>query len=244
VNFTDSNGGEHKGWLLIGLRGAPAIILCHGYDSNRTEMLSLGTVLQANHFNVYLFNFDGARSKGYFSNLGVHEASVLTAAIARVRKIQGVNPRHLGLFGNSLGAYAALVASESDPGIDALAVESVYSQPTQLFGVQVGRLLGGAGPLFQFLSQAEFRLFNLGTPFPDVHSGLSRLAGKPKLFLASDDDPVLEGTTRQLYQDAPQPKRLLVLPHTQATLVSGPERKEYEDQVLNFFLHDLPLRTD
>ncbi len=244
VNFTDPNGGEHKGWLLIGLRGAPAIILCHGYDSNRSEMLSLGTVLQANHFNVYLFNFGGARSKGTFSNLGVHEASVVKAAIARMRKIQGVNPQHVGLYGNSLGAYAALVASESEPEVEALAVESVYSQPTQLFSVQVDRLLGGAGPLFQLLSQAEFRLFTLGTAFPDIRSGLSRLAGKPKLFLAADDNPTLGGATRKLYQDAPQPKRLLVLPHTQATLVSGPDRKEYEDQVLNFFLQDLPLRTN
>ncbi|HVB28638.1 MAG TPA: hypothetical protein VNG91_02385 [Terriglobia bacterium] len=244
VNFTDANGGEHQGWLLIGLRGAPAIILCPGYHSNRSALLSLGTVLQANHFNVYLFNFDSPRPGVYFSNLGVHEASVLRAAIAGVKKLRGVNPNHVGLYGDSLGGYAALVASERDPSVDALVVDSVYSWPTQMFDVQLDRLLGGAGPLFQLLSRTEFRLLTLRTTFPDVRSTLSRLAGKPKLFLASDDAPTLESATRKLYVDAPQPKRLLVLPHTQATLVSGPERKEYEDQVLNFFLRNLPLRTD
>jgi uncharacterized protein len=244
VNFTDSNGEEHQGWLLIGLRGAPVVILCHGYDSNRSALLSMGTVLQANHFNVYLFNFDGPRAKGYFSNLGVHEALVLQAAISRVRKLQGVDPHHVGLYGNSLGAYAALVASERDPEVEALVIDSVYAQPAQLFDVQLDQLLGGTEPFFRFVSQTEFRLFTLSTNFPDIRSGLSRLAGKPKLFLASDDAPTLERATRRLYQYAPQPKRLVVLPHAETALVSGPERKEYEDQVLNFFLRNLPLRSD
>src|SRR5579872_5907396 len=35
LSFTDRMGGEHDGWLLLGLRGAPVIIMCHGYESNR-----------------------------------------------------------------------------------------------------------------------------------------------------------------------------------------------------------------
>ena len=244
VNFTDSEGGEHPGWLLLGLRGAPVIILCHGYNSNRSALLSLGTVLQANHFNIYLFNFEASPPRSRFSNLGAREASVLAAAIRRVRKIPGVDPNHIGLYGDSLGAYAALAVAEHDPEVSVLAVDDVYSRPVQLFDVQLDRLLGGAGQLFRLISGAEFHLFTIGTALPDVGTGLSRVAGKPKLFLASDDKPALEITTRQLYQAAPQPKRLVVLPHSQADVVSGPGRKEYEDQVLNFFLHNLPLRSD
>lgn len=244
VNFTDSKGEEHPGWLLIGLRGAPAIILCHGYDSNRSALLSLGTVLQANHYNVYLFNFDSPQRRGYFSNLGVHETSILPAAVARVQKLQDVNPHQVGLYGDSLGAYAVLAAGERNSAVAALVMDSVYSHPAQLFDVQLDQLLGGTEPFFRLVSQLEFHLFTLGTSFPDVRSGLSGLRGKPKLFLASDDAPTLEGATRSLYQDAPQPKRLVVLPHTESDLVSGPERKEYEDQVLNFFLRNLPLRSD
>jgi uncharacterized protein len=244
VNFTDADGKEHLGWLLIGLRGAPAIILCHGYDSNRSALLSLGTVLQANHFNVYLFNFQDSHARVSLSNLGAHEASVLAAAVARVRKLQGVDPHHVGLYGTSLGAYAALAEGERDPSVVALALDNVYSRPTQFFDVQVDRSLGGAGWLFRLISRAEFHLLTIGSDFPDVQSRLSSLARKPKLFLASDDAPTLEQATRRLYETAPQPKRLVVLPHTQADVVSGPERKEYEDQVLNFFLQNLPLRSE
>jgi pimeloyl-ACP methyl ester carboxylesterase len=244
ANITDRDGKEHLGWLLIGLRGAPVVILCHGYDSNRSALLSLGTVLQANHFNVYLFNFQDSGSRDSFSNLGADEASVLAAAISRVRKLQGVDPHHVGLYGTSIGAYAALAAGERDPSVAALALDNVYSRPTQLFDVQLDRSLGGAGWLFRLISRAEFHLSTIGSDFPDVQSHLSSLAGKPKLFLASDDAPTLEQATRRLYEIAPQPKRLVVLPHTQADVVSGPERKEYEDQVLNFFLQNLPLRSE
>ena len=244
LNFTDARGGEHEGWLLVGLKGAPVVILCHGYNSNRSELLSLGTTLQSNHFNVYLFNFGGPHSKEYFSNLGIREASVLTAAVAKVTKLPSINSHRVGLYGTTLGGYATLVASERNPIVKALVVDDVYEQPTQMFDFQVDRLLGGAGSLFRLLSRAEFRLFTFRSAYPNVRSDLSKLAGTPKLFLASEDAPALKGITQDLYNHAPQPKRLLVLPHTQATLVSGPERKEYENQVLGFFLQNLPLRAD
>lgn len=244
LNFTDAHGGEHEGWLLVGLKGAPVIILCHGYNSNRSELLSLGTTLQSNHFNVYLFNFWGPGSKEHFSNLGILETSTLMAAITRVRKLPSVNSHRVGLYGTTLGGYATLVASERNPSVRALVVDDAYEQPTQMFDFQVDRLLGGAGSLFRLLSRAEFRLFTFRSAYPAVRSDLSMLVGRPKLFLASEDAPALKRITQDLYNYAPEPKRLLVLPHTQATLVSGPERKEYENQVLSFFLQNLPLRAD
>ena len=244
VNFTDREGGKHQGWLLLGLRGAPAVILCHGYNANRSTLLSLGTVLQANHYNIYLFNFEASPPTRWFSNLGAHEASVLVAAIARVRKIPGVDSNHIGLYGDSLGAYAALSAAEHDPEVDVLVLDDVYSRPGQLFDIQMDGLLGGAGQIFSLITDVEFHLLTIGETFPDVGAGLSRLEGKPKLFLASDQGPALQRTTRHLYQAAPQPKRLVILPHVPEDAVSGPERKEYEKQVLNFFLHNLSLRSN
>lgn len=244
VSFTDANGHEHEGWLLIGLRGAPVIILCHGYGSNRSALLSLGTVLEANHFNVYLFNFDDSRRAGYRSNLGPREASILGAAVSRVKRLKGIDSGHVGIFGASLGAYAALAAGERDPAVTALAMDGVYTRPVQLFDVRLDGLLGGAGWLFRLIADGEFHLLNIGATGGGLQSGLSRLAGTPKLFLASDDAPMLQKTTRRLYNEAPQPKRLVILPHSQADTRSGPERKEYEDQVLNFFLQNLPLRSE
>ncbi len=242
--FNDKNGGEHEGWLLLGLKGAPAIILCHGYDSNRSDLLSLGTILRDNHFNVYVFNFSGPKTGERFSNLGPRQASDVLAAIDNVTKQQGVNPNRVGLYGITLGGYAAMVAAQQNPKVKALAVDTVYARPDQLFDYQIDRRLGGSSPIFRLITGAEFHLFTLWRPPYPLEENLPKLQGMPKLFISSRDVPPLAQVTEGLYTQAPQPKRLLVMEHSQASMTSGTEKKEYENQVLNFFLQNLSLRAD
>jgi len=244
LNFTDRSGGEHEGWLLFGLRGAPAIILCHGYNSNRSDLLWLGSVLRDNHFNVYLFNFQGLKAKENRSDLGPRQASDLVAAIETVIKQPHVNPNRVGLFGTSVGAYAALVAAESNPKVKALVVDSTYSTPERMFESQIERLLGGSSGLFHLLTEAEFHLASMGGDIYAMPANLHKLTDVPKLFISGGDNPPLAAMTEALYNQAPQPKQLLVMEHSESGLASEAEKKEYENQVLNFFLQKLSLRTN
>ena len=245
LNFTDSVGGEHEGWLLLGLglKRAPVIILCHGYNSNRSDVLSLGTILQR-YFNVYLFNFSGPKAGENVSDLGARQAKDVMAAIETVTKQAGVNPNRVGLFGTTLGGYAALVASLQNPKVKALVVDTIYETPDQMFDAQIDRLLGGSSPTFRYLAEREFHLLAWGPkPYP-VRPNLSKLDGIPKLFISGHDTASLAAITEDLYGQAPQPKQLLVFGHSQAALASGAEKIEYENQVLNFFLQNLSLRAD
>jgi esterase/lipase len=244
LSFTDRSGGEHEGWLLRGLRGAPAIILCHGYDSNRSDLLSLGTILRENHFNVYLFNFHGPKAKESLSNLGPRQASDLIAAIETVTKQHDVNPHRVGLFGTSVGGYAALVAAELNPKVQALVVDTTYSTPERMFDSQIDLLLGGSSGLFRTLTEAEFRLASMGRGSYSMPANLSKLAKISKLFISGRDNPPLAAMTEALYDQTPPPKQLLVLEHSESGLAVEAEKKEYENQVLNFFLQKVSLRAD
>lgn len=244
LNFTDRSGDEHEGWLLLGLKGAPVVFLCHGYNSNRSELLSLGVVLRENHFNVYVFNFRGSKFKTPYSNLGVRNAEDLLAAIEKITKQPAVNPNRVGLYGTTTGGYAALVAAQQSPLVKAIAVDNVYEDPSQMFDAQLDRLLGGSGPVFRLLVGAEFDLFTLRTKRPKVRDNLPKLENIPKLFIAGRDMAMLATVSEEVYKNAPQPKRMLVMEHSQSTLASGDEKKEYENQVLTFFLQHLPLRAD
>ncbi len=244
LNFFDRLDGEHEGWLLLGLRGAPVIILCHGYNSNRSELLSLGTVLRENHFNVYLFNFRSSKAKTPFSNLGVQQAANVLGAIAAVTKQPAVNPRRLGLFGTTTGGYAALVAAQQSSLVKALVVDTVYEKPDQMFEAELNRRLGGSSPMFRILAETEFHLFTLGTQAPAVRENLRKLDNIPTFFIWGKESPLLAAATEDLFNRAPQPRRALVLEHSQTAQTSGAEKKEYENQVLNFFLQNLPLRAD
>ena len=244
LTFTDHRGGEHEGWLLVGLKGAPAIILCHGYNSNRSELLALGSLLRQNHFNVYVFNFHGAKAKQSFSDLGIRQADDVLAAIETVAKQPGVNPRRVGLFGVTTGGYAALAAAEQSPLVKVLVADTIYDSPGQMFNAQVDQLVGGTSPLFRLLPGAGFYLVTLGRTKPPVRANLAKLENMPKLFVVGRDLPLLAAATEDLYNLSPQPKRLLVLDHSYTTLDSGTVKREYEDQVLSFFLRNLPLRAD
>jgi len=241
LSFTDRSGGEHEGWLLFGLRGAPVIILCHGYESNRSDLLWLASILRDNHFNVYLFNFQGAKARESRSDLGPRQASDLLSAIETVIKQPRINPNRVGLFGTSVGGYAALVAAESNPKVRALVVDSGYSTPEKMFDSQIESLLGGSSRIFHGLTDLEFRIASMGGDSNAMPADLPKLAEVPKLFVSGRDNPPLAAMTEALYTQAPQPKRLLVLEHSVSSLTSEAERKEYENQVLNFFLQNLSL---
>jgi len=244
LSFTDRRGGEHEGWLLVGLKGAPAIILCPGYNSNRSELLALGSLLRQNHFNAYVFNFHGPKAKQSYSDLGIRQADDLLAAIETISKQPGVNPRRVGLFGTTTGGYAALVAAEQSPLVKALVADTIYDNPSQMLESQVEQLLGGTSGVFRRVPDAAFHLATLGRTRLPVRADLTKLENIPKLFITGRDLPLLAAATEDLYNLAPQPKRMLVLEHSYGTLASGTVKKEYEDQVLNFFLKNLPLRAD
>jgi len=243
-SFVDRQGGEHEGWLLLGRRGAPAIILSPGYDSNRADLLWLGSVLRDNHYNVYLFNFHGPKAKEKFSNLGPRQASDLRAAIDAITRQHQINPNRVGLYGSSMGGYASLVAAEISPKVKALVVDTTYLTPEHMFDSQVERLLGSPTGIFRVLTQAEFHLL---APQDDAYAmtaNLAKLGGIPKLFISGRDNLSLATMTEELYSQAPPPKQLRVLEHTGMTMASEAEKSEYENQVLNFFLQNLSLRAD
>lgn len=242
VSFTDHAGGSHEGWLLRGLRGAPVIVLCHGYGSNRSELLSLGTVLQENHFNVFLFNFQGPQARESISSLGARQADDLQAAIEKITQQSDVNLHRVGLYGVTTGGFAALLTAEKNSKVRALVVDSIYEKPEQMFDSQLPD--GGSSPILRAVAETEFHLFNLGSKSPRLVQDLPKLAGIPKLFISGRDTPLLALSTENLYGLVPDPKKLLVLEHAQTVLMSGAEKKEYESQILDFFLDNLPRRAD
>ncbi|MGC2718956.1 MAG: hypothetical protein WA209_05155, partial [Candidatus Acidiferrales bacterium] len=56
-SFPTPKGGQREGWFFPGLRGAPTVIVCHGYLSQRADVLTLVSALQDQQFNVFVFDF-------------------------------------------------------------------------------------------------------------------------------------------------------------------------------------------
>ncbi len=233
--------GSRKGLFFPGFRGAPTIILCHGYESSKGELLTLVSALQDHQYNVFLFDFAGHGANAGTTSFGYRETPELKAAMDAIAKRTDVDPTSFGVWGYNLGAYVALREGESDKRVRALILDSVYDEPKQMVKVEVGKTGLGGFPFMVRAAEFSFDWLNYEhRQDPALSSRLINLAGVPKLFLQPADDPELGNSTRQLFTKAPEPKELAALPHANYVGLGEDEKRMYENRVVSFFLLRLP----
>jgi hypothetical protein len=74
---------------------------------------------------------------------------------------------------------------------------------------------------------------------PPFSKRLGQTKGIPKLFIESDDRPALAADTLRLFVAAPEPKQM-VRDRVNYRDMSDEDRKTYENQIVNFFLQNIP----
>ncbi len=237
VPFTIPGVGQREGWFFPGLKTAPTIILCHGYQSQRGELLTLVSALQDNQYNVFLFDFAGHGSSPGLSTFGYREVEELHGAIAAVARRSDVDRTRFGLWGANLGAYAVVGVAAVDSRVGAFVVDSVYERPEDMVRLRVQRSGLGALPLMKRAAVFNFRLLNYSYRHePPLSARLSRLRGVPKLFMLANDEPQLAESTRELFLHAPEPREQILLPTGNYAGMLDDQRRVYENRVVSFFL--------
>ncbi|OLC82642.1 MAG: hypothetical protein AUH66_04500 [Acidobacteria bacterium 13_1_40CM_4_57_6] len=233
--------GKREGWFFPGLRGAPTIILCHGYESSRGELLTLESALQDHQYNVFIFDFAAHGANAGISTLGYREVDEVRAAVDLLAARPDLDPTRFGLWGYNLGAYAALREAENDKRIRALVLDSVYDQPKQMVKVGVERNGLGGFPFMVRAAVLSFEYLNYAhRDDPPLSRKLITLAGVPTLYIQALDDPELAETTRQIFLQAPEPREQAIIPHGNFVSFGDDEKRTYENRVVSFFLVRLP----
>jgi uncharacterized protein len=241
VQFSVAGLGTREGWFFPGLRGAPTIVLCHGYESSRGELLTLVSALQDHQYNVYVFDFAAHGGNAGVTTFGYREADEVRAAIDALATRTDVEPNSFGLWGYNLGAYAALREAEKDRRVRALVLDSVYDQPEEMVKVGVERSGLGGFPFMVRSAEFSFGWLNYKYRFdPPLSKSLNALAGVPKLFIAAIDDPELADLTRQMFSKAPEPREQAMIPHGNFVSLNDDDKRTYENRVVSFFLLRLP----
>jgi pimeloyl-ACP methyl ester carboxylesterase len=232
---------DRKGWFFPGLRGAPTIILCHGYQSSRGELLTLVSALQDHQYNVFVFDFAAHGAIDGITTFGYREADEVRAAINAIAQRNDVDATRFGLWGYNLGAYAALREAEKDKRVRALVLDSVYDYPKQMVKIGVEKTGVGGFPLMVKSAQTTFEWLNYGyKDDPPLSSKLKQLVGVPILFIQATDDPELGAITRQMFIKAPEPREQAIIAHGNFVNLPDEEKRAYENRVVTFFLARLP----
>jgi len=130
-SFPVAGGAKRDGLFFPGLRGAPTVVVCHGYAGQRGDVLTLVTALQEHQFNVFLFDFTGHGTSPGVTTLGYTETQELRAALQSLAERDDVDAKRFGLWGMDMGGYAALEVAATDPRIDryALLTASINGWP-------------------------------------------------------------------------------------------------------------------
>ena len=241
VDFTVAGLGARHGWFFPGLRGAPTIVLCHGYGSSRGELLTLVSALQDHQYNVFVFDFAAHGGNQGITTFGYREADEVRAAVDTVAARNDIDPARFGLWGYNLGAYAALREAEND----------IASAPSYWIRfticreqmVKIGVERSGLGGFPLMVRSAEFSFTWLNYKYredPPLSKKLNTLAGVPKLFIEASDDPELADITRQMFMKSPEPREQAMIPHGNYVALEDKDKRDYENRVRQFFLLKLP----
>src|SRR6266852_966893 len=184
VEFSVPGIGARHGWFFPGLRGAPTIVLCHGYGSSRGELLTLVSALQDHQYNAFVFDFAAHGKNQGMTTFGYREAEEVRAAIDTLSVRNDVDPARFGLWGYNLGAYAALREAEGDRRVRALVLDSVYDQPDEMVKVGVGRSGLAGFPFMVRAAELSFGWLNYKyRKDPPLSKNFIALANVPKLFI-------------------------------------------------------------
>jgi pimeloyl-ACP methyl ester carboxylesterase len=233
--------GTREAWFFPGLRGAPTIVLCHGYESSRGELLTLVSALQDHQYNVFVFDFAAHGANPGITTFGYREADELRAAIDVLAVRNDIDPTRFGFWGYNLGAYAALREAEGDKRIRALVLDSVYDQPDQMVKIGVERNGLGSFPFMVRSAELSFRYLNHDhRDDPPLSKKLLALNGVATLFIQALDDPELAAITRQMFLKAPEPRDQAIIPHGNFVGMNDEDKRTYENRVVSFFLLRLP----
>jgi len=243
-----ANDAVLQGWYIRGSNQAPLIVLLHGYDTNRTEVLSLASRLQDYGYNILLYNQRGHGNSAQGScSLGILEAEDLKQAIEKLVTRPEIDFKRIGIFGSSLGGYAALKASKGNPHITALVLDSVYPSINSFIELEVQRVVGFKTSVLSTLSQWMFQLY-FRVPGSQIHDEFKTndFTDKTILFITGKDrnSSDLAKGTRRLYTLLDCRKEILNLANSRESLLFGEEKHRYDQFVLDFLKNELPLIED
>jgi pimeloyl-ACP methyl ester carboxylesterase len=194
VTFAAPDGVTLKGWWVPAPEARGTVVLVHGLNRSRIEMVRKTPFLHRLGWNALLFDLrhhgasgGSVSSFGFFEKQDVHAA----AAFARARA-QGP----VVLWGVSLGAAAATLAAAEDKGVAALVCDSSYRSLRDTVAHHLNlfrrfRWWLRIVPTWPVAGEVVYWIGKRGGFDPDavdIRSAAARMAGRPCLFVCNSGD--------------------------------------------------------
>lgn len=232
IRLTERDGPDLVGWIARPPEPpCGAVALLHGRGAERTQMLDRARLLVEAGFAVALFDFRShGESGGDARGFGFHEAEDAARMVEALRA--RFPDAKLGVVGVSLGAAAAVMASERIAA-RAYVLEALYSDLVTTTARRVW---------LPVLQEVQAQLLHLQTPLRLGHWAselrpVDRIGdlGAPLLLMAGGRDPVATPSqTKALFAEATEPKALIWFETAGRSDFLAADRRRYADAALPF----------
>jgi dipeptidyl aminopeptidase/acylaminoacyl peptidase len=242
VELVTADGVNFGAWHFRQPGSPQTVIVSGGHKGQRQGSLGIANALWRKGFNVILYSYRGMPGSDRAPiTFGIKEVLELQAVIAFARK-RIANAR-IGLLGHSMGAVVSLLGAAGEPGVEALVLDSPFSNLQTLMVERVRRATKLPGTPFVWLAGLMFwmrtRSWISECSPRDI---LSSLEPRPLFFIhggADDITPVQH--SRRLYDAYRGPREIWIVqgaPHTGAYFA---DRPLYVERVAGFFARHLGL---
>ena len=194
VTFLAADGVPLKGWWVPAPDAHGTVVLVHGLNRSRIEMVRKLPFLHDLGWNALLFDLrHHGDSGGNVSTFGAFEKQDVHAATA-LAHAQSQGP--VVLWGVSLGAAAVTLAAAEDPGVAALVCDSSYRSLRDTVAHHLSLFRGFRWwlrivPNWPVADEVVFWMGRRGHFDPDVvdvRAAAAHLTGRPCLFVCNSGD--------------------------------------------------------
>ena len=193
VTFRASDGVALHGWYFPGA-GERAAVLVHGKDSNRLDSDGLTFVARTLHeagYAVLAFDLRGhGASAGDRFSLGHHERKDIAAAVDHL-VARGHPIGRIALFGESMGASAAIQALRLRPGVGAVVADSAYAAGPSIVEEAGPGATGLPGLFTPGIVLAARTLLGLDADAVDPERVVRDSPDRPFLFIHCEGDDLI-----------------------------------------------------
>ncbi len=194
MTFRSADGVELQGLVGPRRRARGTVVMIHGLNRTRIEMVKKVPFAHERGWNTLLFDLrHHGDSGGEATTFGVREKDDVRAAIALARER---SPGQVVLWGVSLGGASAVLAAAEEPAVAGVICDSSFRDLRDTVAHHI-RLFRGwrwwlhAVPAWPVTDEVLFWMGHKGdfdTGAADVLSAAASLEGRPALFVANSDD--------------------------------------------------------
>jgi uncharacterized protein len=195
VAFKSSDGTEIKGWWVPADEPKGSVVMVHGLNRSRIEMVRRAPFVHEAGWNALLIDLrhHGA-SGGEATTFGVKEKEDVKAAARFARER---SPGPVVEWGVSLGAASAVMAAAEDPDVAGVICDSSFRSLDDTVRHHLVLFRGFRWwlrviPTWPLSDLAIYWIGRRGGFDPaqsDVEAAAAHLHGRPALFVANSEDP-------------------------------------------------------